>query len=85
MVSGRWTRVGSRMESEPLLAKVRSSQSEVAHAKELVALLLREVGPTKRADKTTISMALQAALAQLRAAQRQLSLLERLASGKDDK
>jgi ElaB/YqjD/DUF883 family membrane-anchored ribosome-binding protein len=72
------------MKNELLLANVKSATSEVAQAEDELAKLLRELGPTARAEKTTISKAIEAAFDKLRAAREHLGILEELAAAKDE-
>jgi hypothetical protein len=72
------------MEDSALLADVRSAELQVAEAEEELAGLLRELQGVARAEKTTISATLEAALDKLRLARRRLILIEERASAKDD-
>jgi outer membrane PBP1 activator LpoA protein len=72
------------MKDELLLANVRLAQSEVAEAEDQLANLLRELEPAARAEKTTISIALEAAFGKLRAARHHLGVLETLAGGDEE-
>lgn len=72
------------MDKELLLANVRSAKSEVAEAEVELEALLRELERNVRAEKTTISKALESAFDKLRTARKHLGNLEDLASGKDE-
>lgn len=72
------------MDKKLLLANVRSAKSEVAEAEVQLESLLRELERSVRAEKTTISKALESAFDKLRAARKHLGNLEDLASGKDE-
>jgi hypothetical protein len=72
------------MEDSALLADVRSAEFQVAEAEQELASLLREIQGVARAEKTTISKTLEAALDKLRLARRQLLLIEERAAANDD-
>ena len=65
-----------------LLQEIRSAKDAVADAEGDLTRLLREVQAAVRAEKTTISEALQKAFDKLRAARGQLVRLEKLALAK---
>jgi hypothetical protein len=67
---------------EQLLHEIKSAKEAVADAEGDLAGLLREVRTAVRAEKTTISEALQKAFDKLRAARGQLLRLEKLALAK---
>jgi len=64
---------------EQLLQEIQSAKGAVADAEGDLARLLREVQSGLRADKITISEALQKAFDKLRAAREHLVRLEKLA------
>lgn len=72
------------MKKGALLANVRSAKNQVAEAEDELAQLLRQLQGTARAEKTTISKALEAAFQKLRSAREQLVSLETLAAQEDD-
>ena len=67
---------------EQLLQEIQSAKDAVADAEGDLGRLLREVKSEVRAEKTTISEALQQAFDKLRAASGQLVRLEELALAK---
>ncbi len=67
-----------------LLVNVRSAKMEVAEAEEALEALMNSLEPNARAEKTTISKALEAAFEKLRSARRHLNVLEKLAGVKDE-
>lgn len=67
---------------EQLLHEIKSAKDAVADAEGDLARILREVRAAVRAEKTTISEALQKAFDKLRAARGQLVRLEKLALAK---
>ncbi|HEX8791733.1 MAG TPA: hypothetical protein VF765_12345 [Polyangiaceae bacterium] len=67
---------------EQLLQEIKSAKDAVADAEGDLTRLLREVQAAVRAEKTTISEALQKAFDKLRAARGQLVRLEKLALAK---
>ena len=67
-----------------LLANVRSAKGEVAEAEDELGALLKSLQRNARAEKTTISTALEAAFDKLRAARRHLDVVEKLARAKDE-
>jgi len=67
---------------EQLIQEIKSAKDAVADAEGDLARLLRELQAAVRADKTTISEALQKAFDKLRAARGQLVRLEKLALAK---
>ena len=67
---------------EQLLQEIKSAKDAVARAEGDLARLLREIQTAVRAEKTTISEALQKAFDKLRAARGQLVRLEKLALAK---
>jgi hypothetical protein len=67
-----------------LLANVRSAKSEVAEAEDALEALLKTLERNPRAEKTTISKALESAFEKLRAARRHLNVLEKLARAKNE-
>jgi hypothetical protein len=72
------------MDKKLMLTNVRSAKSEVVEAENELESLLRVLNRTTRAEKTTISKALESAFEKLRAARKHLGNLEDLASGEDD-
>ncbi len=71
------------MDRQALLAEVSSAKNEVTKAEQALAKLLSELQSSARAEKTTISKALEEAFETLRGARRHLVALEALTS-KDD-
>ena len=67
---------------EQLLQEIKSAKDAVADAEGDLARLLGEIQTGVRAEKTTISEALQKAFDKLRAARGQLVRLEKLAVAK---
>ena len=67
---------------QQLLQEIRSAKDAVADAEGDLTRLLREVRAAVRAEKTTISDALQKAFDKLHAAREQLVRLEKLALAK---
>jgi predicted nucleic acid-binding Zn-ribbon protein len=67
---------------EQLLQEIKSAKDAVADAEDDITRLLRDVQTAVRAEKTTISEALQKAFDKLRAARGQLVRLEELALAK---
>jgi hypothetical protein len=72
------------MDPEHLQASLRSSRAELDQAGAALESLLRGLARTSRAEKSTIGVALQKALEKVRAARRQLDLLEQAARAKDE-
>lgn len=72
------------MKKEAILANVRSAETQVAEAESELERLLRELQGTARAEKRTISAALEAAFDKLRSARQHLLTVEKLASASDD-
>jgi hypothetical protein len=72
------------MAPEQLEASVSSWWIELERAEDALASLLRDLTVTARAEKTTIGTALQTAIDNVRAARRQLGLLEKLARNEDE-
>jgi hypothetical protein len=72
------------MDTEHLQASLRLSRGELDQAEVALESLLRGLARTSRAEKTTIGGALQRALEKVRAARRQLDLLEHAARAKDE-
>ncbi len=72
------------MKSEIILEEVRVAKTGVADAESDLVRLLKEIEVAPRADKTTISVALQGAFQKLRDAREHLGKLEKLVRGKDD-
>jgi hypothetical protein len=72
------------MDPEQLQASLRSSRGELDQAESALASLLRDLSHTSRAEKRTIGGALQRALDNVRAARRQLDLLEQAARPRDE-
>jgi phosphomevalonate kinase len=72
------------VDKHALLAEVHSAQSEVTKAEEALSKLLREIRASARAEKTTISKALEEAFDTLRGARQHLGTLEKMAGGDDE-
>ncbi len=72
------------MDKQALLAEVSSAKDAVANAEQDLAKLLRELQSSARAEKTTISKALEAAFEKLRSARQHLVALEKITSADDD-
>jgi hypothetical protein len=72
------------MDKKLMLTNVRSAKSEVVEAENELESLLRVLNRTTRAEKTTISKALESAFEKLRAARKHLGNLEVIADDKDD-
>jgi hypothetical protein len=67
---------------EQLLQEIKSAKDAVARAEGDLARLLREIQTAVRAEKTTISEALQKAFDKLRTVRERLVRLEKLALAK---
>ena len=71
------------MKEQRILEEVRAAKNGVAEAEDDLAKLLREIRGGARAEKITISEALQAAFKKLRATRQHLETLEKLAREPD--
>jgi hypothetical protein len=72
------------MNNEVVLEEIRLAENGVADAENDLANLLKEIQVAPRAEKTTISEALQSAFQKLRDAREHLGKLVTLLQGKDD-
>lgn len=72
------------MNEARFLVEVRAAKNAVADAEGDLAKLLHEIRGALRAEKVTISEALQEAFDKLRAAREHLVTLEKLAGGPDE-
>lgn len=61
-----------------LLKNVTTSKEEIADAERHLSKVLRDLGATPRAEKTTISGVVQTAFERLRAARESLDAIEKL-------
>jgi hypothetical protein len=71
------------MKEQRILEEIRAAENVVAEAEGDLARLLQEIRRGLRAEKTTISDALQSAFDKLRAARQHLETLEKLAREPD--
>ncbi|HEY6462976.1 MAG TPA: hypothetical protein VIY73_22555 [Polyangiaceae bacterium] len=72
------------MDSERLLKEIRMAESGVTEAESHLAKLLAEIQFAPRAEKTTLSNALQQAFDKLRESRRHLISLEEIVRGVKD-
>ena len=72
------------MKEQRVLEEIRAAQSVVAEAENDLGKLLREIRGGSRAEKVTISEALQEAFDKLRAAREHLVTLDKLAREPDE-
>ena len=72
------------MKEKRVLEEIRAAQSVVAEAEADLGRLLREIQGGLRAEKVTISEALQEAFDKLRSAREHLVLIEKLAVEPDE-
>jgi len=72
------------MKEQRILEEVRAAKNGVAEAEGDLARLLREIRAGARAEKITISEALQDAFEKLRATRQHLETLEKLAREPDE-
>ena len=72
------------MKEQRILEEVRAAKNGVAEAEGDLARLLREIRAGARAEKITISEALQTAFEKLRATRQHLETLEKLAREPDE-
>ena len=72
------------VDPEQLQSGLRASRVELDQAESALASVLRDIARTLRAEKRTIGGALQRALDNVRAARRELDLLEKVARDKDE-
>lgn len=70
-------------DSKVLADKIAHSKADVAKAESELSRLLQELTGTPRAEKTTITDAVRAALATLRSARVELEDLSRIVAAKD--
>jgi hypothetical protein len=71
------------MKEQLVLGEIHAAKNAIADAEGDLAQLLSEIQVASRADKTTISEAMQNAFHKLRAARQHLVALEKLARGED--
>jgi hypothetical protein len=71
------------VKNEPLLTKIESAKLDMLAAEDELAAALRDLEVLPRAEKTTISAALEDAFAKVRAARTNLSDLEKLVAGEE--
>lgn len=64
------------MTRENLIEKIRAAKAEITAAEQTLETVIRDIAVAKRAEKTTITDAVQAAFDKLRAALAHLSELE---------
>jgi hypothetical protein len=72
------------MKNQMIMEEIRAAKSDVTDAEDDLTKLLSEIQVAPRAEKTTISKAVESAFDKLRAAREHLGTLERLISGRDD-
>ena len=72
------------MKEQRILEEIRAAKNGVAEAEDDLAKLLRDIRGGSRAEKITISEALQTAFGKLRNAREHLVTLEKLAGEPDE-